>query len=230
MTNILIIEDDADIAAVARHALEREGSFEVRVCHDGISGLDEARNGRPDLILLDLNLPGMDGMDVCRRLRAEESTRDTAIIMLTARVDEADRVAGLELGADDYVGKPFSTKELVARVRAVLRRSMGAEHPTETIDSDGLRIDLAGRHVHVHGEEVELTRKEFDLLVELVRQRGRVLSRERLLETVWGYDHPGATRTVDVHVRQLRKKIGKEQAERIETVVGVGYRFRTSRS
>ncbi len=228
MTNILIIEDDVDIATVTRHALEREGTFEVRVHHDGISGLAEARKGWPDLILLDLNLPGLDGMDVCRRLRAGESTRDMAVIMLTARVDEAARVAGLELGADDYIGKPFSTKELVARVRAVLRRSLGSEFASETIESEGLRIDLAGRHVYVDDTEVELTRKEFDLLTELVRMRGRVLSRERLLGTVWGYDHPGATRTVDVHVRHLRKKIGERHAGRVETVVGVGYRFRAT--
>jgi len=223
---VLIVEDDVDIATVVRYALERNGRYSVRVEHDGAAGLSVAREQLPDLILLDLNLPGMDGMEVCRLIRADPETRDLPIIMLTARVDEGARVAGLELGADDYVSKPFSTKELVARVGAVLRRKTGSEE--ENLESGELTIDLLARRVYVSRAEVALTRKEFDLLVELVRGRGRVLSRERLLETVWGYHHAGATRTVDVHVRQLRKKLGEPVAKLIETVVGVGYRFQAA--
>ena len=223
---MLIVEDDVDIATVVRYALERNGRYSVRVEHDGAAGLSVAREQLPDLILLDLNLPGMDGMEVCRLIRADPETRDLPIIMLTARVDEGARVAGLELGADDYVSKPFSTKELVARVGAVLRRKTGSEE--ENLESGELTIDLLARRVYVSRAEVALTRKEFDLLVELVRGRGRVLSRERLLETVWGYHHAGATRTVDVHVRQLRKKLGEPVAKLIETVVGVGYRFQAA--
>jgi DNA-binding response OmpR family regulator len=146
--------------------------------------------------------------------------------MLTARVGEADRVSGLDLGADDYIPKPFSVKEVVARVRAVLRRTERAEEEDETLEDGPIRVDVAARRVLLGGAEVGLTRKEFDLLVHMIRHRGRVLTRERLLERVWGYDYPGETRTVDVHIRRLRRKLGIAAEERIETVVGVGYRFR----
>jgi DNA-binding response OmpR family regulator len=225
MTSILIIEDDADIAELVKHALTREPGFRVRVESDGEAGLARARETCPDLILLDLNLPGIDGMEVCRQLRTAASTRAIPLIMLTARVAESKRVAGLDAGADDYVGKPFSIHELVARVRALLRRSRGDGGETLLV-AGALEIDPAARRVSAHGAEVQLTRKEFDLLAELVRNRGRVLSRETLLDTVWGYQHHVTTRTVDVHVRQLRKKVGGALAEHIETVVGVGYRFR----
>jgi DNA-binding response OmpR family regulator len=227
MARILIIEDDSDIALSLKHNLEREGDYDVVVASDGMAGLRAATaTPPPDLVLLDLNLPGMDGTEICRRLRKDPATSSISVIMLTARVAESDRVGGLDLGADDYVTKPFSVKEVSARVRAVLRRiDRGGETPEELTDGP-IRADLAARRVHVAATEVALTRKEFDLLVELIRHRGRVLTRERLLERVWGYDYPGETRTVDVHIRRLRKKIGPAAEERIETVVGVGYRWK----
>jgi DNA-binding response OmpR family regulator len=228
MKRILVIEDDPDIALSVKYNLERDGEYEVVVARDGIDGMKQLAGRPADLILLDLNLPGLDGLEVCRRIRGDAATAKTPIIMLTARVEEADTIRGLELGADDYVTKPFSVKELVARVRAVLRRSERPPQDAETLTSGDLEVDLAGRRVRVGGDEVSLTRKEFDLLAHLMRNRGRVVTRQRLLERVWGYDHPGETRTVDVHVRQLRKKLGTMAADYVETVVGVGYRFRGS--
>jgi DNA-binding response OmpR family regulator len=223
---ILLIEDDADIALSLRHNLEKEKGFLVATARDGETGLRAAVESPPDLVLLDLNLPGIDGLEVCRRLRKTPGTAAIPIIMLTARVGEADRVSGLDLGADDYVPKPFSVKEVVARVRAVLRRTERSEDEDETLEDGPIRVDVPARRVLLDGGEVSLTRKEFDLLVHMIRHRGRVLTRERLLERVWGYDYPGETRTVDVHIRRLRRKLGAAAEERIETVVGVGYRFR----
>lgn len=229
MARVLIVEDDADIALSLRHNLERDGGHEVAVAADGAEGLRLAlRPPPPDLVILDLHLPGMDGTEVCRRLRKESPTASVPVIMLTARVSEADRIAGLDLGADDYVTKPFSVRELLARVRAVLRRADRGEPEREELSDGPIRLDLAARRVLVDGREVALTRKEFDLLADLLRSRGRVRTRERLLEDVWGYDDPGETRTVDVHVRRLRKKLGLAAEERIETVVGVGYRWRAA--
>jgi DNA-binding response OmpR family regulator len=227
MKRILVIEDDHDIALSLRLKLERDGGFEVVTADDGAAGLRLAVSQPPDLVLLDVNLPGMDGFEVCRQLRKEPATSATPVIMLTARIGESDRVLGLDLGADDYITKPFSPKEALARVRAVLRRFEHAASGPEALADGALRIDLGSRQVQVAGDTLSLTRKEFDLLVELVRQRGRVLTRERLLETVWGYDYPGETRTVDVHVRRLRQKLGSPADERVETVVGVGYRYRS---
>jgi DNA-binding response OmpR family regulator len=226
MDRVLIIEDDQDICLSLRYALEREKDFSVSVAHDGESGLQEAARHAPDLVLLDLNLPGMDGMDVCEQLRRSAGTATVPIIMLTARVEEADKLSGLALGADDYITKPFSVKEVVARVRAVLRRARTPLEGTQVLVRGDLELDESRRRVTVEGREVSLTRKEFDLLADLMRRPGRVSSREQLLERVWGYEHPGMTRTVDVHVRQLRKKLGERVAALIETVVGVGYRFR----
>jgi len=224
MADVLIIEDDDDIALSLKFNLEREGGYRVRTTGNGEQGLEIALQSPPDLVLLDLNLPGLDGLELCRRLRAEPSTERTPVIMITARVEEADRVRGLETGADDYVIKPFSVKEVLARVRAVLRRS--GPQPSETLTVGPLRIDLDARRVRVGDREVTLTRREFDLLADLLHNRGRVRTRERLLEQVWGYAHTGETRTVDVHIRQLRKKLGPPLDGCIETVVGVGYRFR----
>jgi two-component system phosphate regulon response regulator PhoB len=224
---ILVIEDDPDIALSLRLKLEREGGFSVATAHDGAAGLRLAVSQPPDLVLLDVNLPGMDGFEVCRHLRAEPATAATPVIMLTARISEADRVTGLDLGADDYITKPFSPKEALARVRAVLRRSERSAEGPEALVDGALRVDLAARRAAISGAPLPLTRKEFDLLVELIRQRGRVLTRDRLLETVWGYDYPGETRPVDVHVRRLRQKLGSPLDERVETVVGVGYRYRS---
>ena len=226
MKRILLVEDDPDIALSLRNKLEREGGYAVEVVADGPSGLARASAEPPELVLLDVNLPGIDGFEVCRRLRKEPETAAVPVIMLTARIGEDDRVRGLDLGADDYITKPFSPKEALARVRAVLRRSERAVAEGEALADEPLHVDLASRQVRVESREVSLTRKEFDLLVELVRQRGRVLTRERLLETVWGYDFPGETRTVDVHVRRLRQKLGAPVDARLETVVGVGYRWR----
>ena len=227
MKRILVIEDDPDIALSLRLKLERDGGFEVVTAQDGAEGLRLAVGQPPDLVLLDVNLPGMDGFDVCRHLRRDPATAATPVIMLTARIGESDRVAGLDLGVDDYITKPFSPKEALARVRAVLRRFDRAVSEPEALADGALRIDLGARQVEAAGHALALTRKEFDLLVELIRQRGRVLTRERLLETVWGYDYPGETRTVDVHVRRLRQKLGSPLDERVETVVGVGYRYRS---
>jgi DNA-binding response OmpR family regulator len=227
MKRILVIEDDPDIALSLRLKLERDGGFEVVTAHDGAEGLRSAVEHPPQLVLLDLNLPGMDGFEVCRELRRAPATASTPVIMLTARIGESDRVAGLDMGADDYITKPFSPKEALARVRAVLRRFEHATAGPEAVVDGSLRIDLGSRQVEVDGHALSLTRKEFDLLVELIRQHGRVLTRERLLETVWGYDYPGETRTVDVHVRRLRQKLGSPLDERVETVVGVGYRYRS---
>jgi two-component system alkaline phosphatase synthesis response regulator PhoP len=228
MKRILVIEDDPDIGLSVKYNLERDGDFEVTLVHDGIEGIKHTASRPPDLVLLDLNLPGLDGLEVCRRIRGDAATASVPIIMLTARVDEADTIRGLELGADDYVTKPFSVKELVARVRAVLRRTARPPQDAEVLTSGKLEVDLAGRRVRVEEREVALTRKEFDLLAHLMRNRGRVVTRQQLLERVWGYDHPGETRTVDVHVRQLRKKLGTPSGDFVETVVGVGYRFRGS--
>jgi DNA-binding response OmpR family regulator len=224
VASVLIIEDDEDIALSLKYNLERDGAFSVRTATNGESGVEQALALRPDVILLDLKLPRMDGLDVCRYLRSKEETAGVPIIMLTARVEESDKVRGLDLGADDYVTKPFSVNELLARVRAVLRRA-GAAEP-ELLAAGELQVDLAARRLSVEGREVRLTRREFDLLVDLMRNRDRVRTRERLLEAVWGYTHTAGTRTVDVHIRQLRKKLGPQASRHVETVVGVGYRFR----
>jgi DNA-binding response OmpR family regulator len=226
MNRILIIEDDRDICLSLRYALEKEGDFSVSAAHDGESGVREAARHMPDIVLLDLNLPGMDGMAVCEQLRRSRATATVPIIMLTARIEEADKVSGLALGADDYITKPFSVKEVVARIRAVLRRARTPLEGPRVLVRGTLELDEARRRVTLDGDEIAFTRKEFDLLADLMRRPGRVSSREQLLERVWGYDHPGMTRTVDVHVRQLRKKLGEPAAALIETVVGVGYRFR----
>ena len=226
MKRILLIEDDADIALSLRYNLEKDGAFEVATFRDGEAGLKAALDRVPDLVLLDLNLPGMDGLEVCRRLRASKPTSEIAIIMITARAEESQRVNGLDEGADDYITKPFSLREVQARVRAVLRRAgLDAAERGSLLDPP-LALDLEARRVSVEGRDVVLTRREFDLLADLLRHRGRVRTRERLLEQVWGYDYPGETRTVDVHVRRLRQKLGPEIEPRLETVVGVGYRWR----
>jgi two-component system response regulator RegX3 len=226
MSRILIIEDEPDIAQSLKYSIEREEGFVVRVAPDGERGLSEAQRDPPDLVLLDLSLPGTDGMEVCRALRRGRLTSTVPVIMLTARVEERDKIAGLEVGADDYVTKPFSNKEVVARIRAVLRRARTPLEQPSVLVRGELTIDEAHRRVTVGDVDVALTRKEFDLLAELCRRPGIVWTREQLLARTWGYDHPGPTRTVDVHVRQLRKKLGLAIAARIETVVGVGYRFR----
>ena len=221
--HILIIEDDPDIAESLVYNLKREG-YAATVAQSGEQGLRLALNEKqpPSVILLDIMLPGMTGMELCRRLRKETLTAKTPIIMLTAKAAEADRIAGLDLGADDYIVKPFSVRELIARVRAVLRRT--ADTTPETFTEGALNIDFTDMRVTCAGEEVKLTRKEFALLAYLVKSSGRVAAREQLLDNIWGYSYFGDTRTLDVHIRRLRQKLG-ECGNCIETVVGVGYRF-----
>ena len=220
---VLIVEDDPDIAESLRYNLERDG-LEARVAETGEKGLTAALDSKnpPALIILDLMLPGMSGTELCRRLRREPATRRTPIIMLTARTTESDRIAGLDLGADDYITKPFSVRELMARVRAVFRRV--DEHASDHYEDNRLKIDFANMHVTCDGEQIKLTRKEFALLSMLARSAGRVATRQRLLDDVWGHQYYGDTRTLDVHIRRLRQKLGP-CGESIETVVGVGYRF-----
>jgi two-component system, OmpR family, phosphate regulon response regulator PhoB len=222
---VLIIEDEPDIRGLLAFHLEREG-YVVTKSSNGAQGLHLARSAPPDLILLDLMLPEMDGLEVCRRLRQDPVTQAVPLVMLTARGDEVDRVLGLELGADDYVVKPFSPREVVARVRAVLRRSRPAAAGSTPVRVGPLQIDAAAHIVTVDGVAIHLTRREFDLLRALVEARGRVLSREFLLDHVWGYTAAGEieSRTVDVHVRRLRQKLGPF-GRRIGTVTGVGYRL-----
>ncbi|HEV2863301.1 MAG TPA: response regulator transcription factor [Pyrinomonadaceae bacterium] len=220
---VLIVEDEPDIAEGLRYNLEREGLRAV-VAGTGEKGLELAldKNNPPALILLDLMLPGMSGTELCRRLRREPQTRRTPIIMLTAKGSEAERVAGLELGADDYVTKPFSVREVVARVRAVLRRA--DDSADARYEDESLRVHFDDMHVVCEGAEVKLTRKEFALLAALARRPGKVATRQHLLDDVWGQQYYGDTRTLDVHIRRLRAKLGP-CGDSIETVVGVGYRF-----
>jgi two-component system, OmpR family, phosphate regulon response regulator PhoB len=221
---VLIVEDEPDIRELLAFHLEREG-YHVTRSRTGADALRQVRARPPDLILLDLMLPELGGLDVCRRLRQDPRTASVPIVMLTARGEEVDRILGLELGADDYVVKPFSPKEVVARVRAVLRRA-GARDGAAPVVSGRLVIDPDRHTVQVDAAAIELTPKEFDLLRALAEARGRVLSREFLLDRVWGYASAGEieSRTVDVHVRRLRMKLGDE-GQRITTVKGVGYRL-----
>lgn len=220
---ILIVEDDADIAESLNYNLKREG-FRPIVAESGEKGLRLAldEKQRPSLIILDLMLPGMTGLELCRRLRRESLTEKTPIIMLTAKAAEGDRVLGLETGADDYVVKPFSIKEVTARIRAVLRRVETDESPTYS--DEKLTVDFGDMRVTCVDSPVRLTRKEFALLEHLIKNTGRVASRQQLLDNVWGYSYFGDTRTLDVHIRRLRQKLD-ECGGCIETVVGVGYRF-----
>jgi two-component system OmpR family response regulator len=216
---ILVVEDERPIAELVRMYLQRDG-FGVQIESDGLAGLAAARRLRPAACILDIALPGLEGTEICRRLRAEDIW--TPIIFLTARDDEVDRVVGLELGADDYLTKPFSPRELVARVRAVLRRSAGTPEPDRARTVGPVRIDPASRSCTVSGHPVQLTSTEFDLLMHLMNRPGRVYTRDELLSTVWGYAAHGGTRTVDVHVAQVRGKLG-DAAGVIRTVRGVGY-------
>jgi DNA-binding response OmpR family regulator len=221
--SILIIEDDADIAESLHYNLKREG-FRPTVAESGEKGLRLALAEKtpPSLLILDLMLPGMSGMELCRRLRREGATAKTPIIMLTAKAAEGDKIMGLEAGADDYIVKPFSIKEVIARVRAVLRRSETEERPR--YEDEKLSVDFADMRVICEGDGVKLTRKEFALLEHLIKNSGRVASRQQLLDNVWGYSYFGDTRTLDVHIRRLRQKLDS-CGGCIETVVGVGYRF-----
>jgi len=223
MNTILVVDDEKRIAALVRDYLVAAG-FRVLLAHDGHMAMAQFRREHPDLVVLDLNLPGMDGIDVARTIRQQANT---PIIMLTARVEETDRIVGLELGADDYVTKPFSPRELVARVRAVLRRTHGAQPTAAIVRVGDLEIDPEKRSVSINGTAVPLTTTEFDLLLVLARSPGRVFSRMELLDRVQGVAFEGYERTVDVHIKNLRKKIepNPRKPRYILTVYGVGYRF-----
>ncbi|MBX5455948.1 MAG: response regulator transcription factor [Thermogemmatispora sp.] len=243
---ILVVDDEEVLVEAIAYSLEQEG-YQVLTALDGRAALELARRERPQLIILDIMLPEIDGLEVCRQLRREPATATTPIMLLTARGEEIDRVVGLEVGADDYVTKPFGRRELLARVRALLRR---AAYPVTQAPPEGgsmtqeaaaqsrrsareliagpVRIDLPGRRVWCRDQEIEMQPKQFDLLVYLVRNRGTVLTRDQLLHHVWGYDYAGDTRTVDVHIRWLREKLEEDPAspKLIQTVRGVGYVFR----
>jgi DNA-binding response OmpR family regulator len=228
--HILVVEDDPDISQLLEINL-KDIAFQVDVVNNGVDGLNRASNHDYQLIVLDLMLPGMDGLELCRRLRSQSV--NIPVLMLTARSSELDRVLGLELGADDYLTKPFSIKELQARVKAILRRvelsaKQLASNPDEKIEVQSMVIDVSGRNVFIDHQPIELTAKEFDLLLYFARNPGRVYSRGQLLDYVWGYSHSGYEHTVNSHINRLRKKIEKnpEQSQYIETVWGVGYRFR----
>ncbi len=220
---VLLVEDDSTMRKTLVYNLEKEG-YTVVQTGDGPEALELAREHTPDLVVLDIMLPNLDGLSICRILRNES---DVPIVMLTARDSEVDRIVGLEIGADDYIVKPFSLGEFLARVRAVLRRAPSTHAVTDQLESSDLKLDLIGRKATRDTEELRLTHKEFDLLAMLMRNKGAVLSRDLLLERVWGYEYSGETKTVDVHVRWLREKIEDDpsQPRRIVTVRGVGYRF-----
>lgn len=223
--SILIVEDDTDIQQLLAFNFETAG-FETLTASDGREGLDKARRHAPSLVILDLMLPGMDGFEVCKSLKRDAATARTPVIMLTARGEEVDRIVGLELGADDYVVKPFSFRELLLRVKAVLRRvSPESQSQRSMLERDGLSVDLEAHKVLADGREVVLTATEFKLLADLFSTSGRVRTRDQLLTSVWGYEFEGYARTVDTHIRRLRQKLG-DHAELIETVRGVGYRFK----
>jgi two-component system response regulator RegX3 len=227
MPKILLVEDERSIAEGLKISLEAEG-FQVAWAKDGTEALGTWERTRPDLIVLDLMLPGVSGTEVCRTIRARS---DVPIIMLTARDTEVDRVVGLEIGADDYLTKPFSTRELIARIRAILRRAPMGGMPTAVeelpIEANGVRVDRSRHEVTVDGRQVELPPKEFELLAVLVEYAGRVLTRDQLIDEVWGPDYVGDTKTLDVHIRRLRGRIETDPTDphRIRTVRGVGYRF-----
>jgi two-component system, OmpR family, alkaline phosphatase synthesis response regulator PhoP len=226
-TRILVVEDDQDIAALIKYTLEKGGDIHAHLVHSGDAALKAVAEDIPDLMVLDLNLPVLSGLEVCRIVRANPKTAGLPIVVVTARSGESDRIAGLELGADDYMVKPFSARELAARVRAVLRRgpTPAARHAVPPIyRGEHLVADFDAVHVAVDGEPVRLTRRELDLLRHFVENRNRVISRDRLLERVWGYDRYVETRSVDVHVGRLRGKL-RAAGRQIETIVGLGYRF-----
>ena len=222
---ILIVEDEKDIVKMLDYNLKKEG-YKILVAHDGEDALDMANTKLPDLILLDLMLPGVDGLEVCKELKSERKTASIPVIMLTAKSQESDKIVGLELGADDYVTKPFSPRELIARIKAVLRRGKENDKLPEILKIGVLTMDFSKIALTVQDKLVELTSKEFELLKTLIKAKGRVLSRDFLLDNIWGFDHAMEiqTRTVDVHVRTLRKKL-KSAAKYIVTVKNYGYRF-----
>ena len=220
---VLVVDDEPDVLDLLAFNLQKAG-FKTTRATDGAAALQKTRDQLPSLVVLDLMLPQVEGTEVCRQLRADPKTAHIPIIMLTAKAEELDRVIGFELGADDYVVKPFSPRELVLRVKTILRRAHGKATPAEVLKANDLVVDLAKHEVTLKGKPVDLTATEFKLLATLLERRGRVQTRDRLLNDVWGYEGDIDTRTVDTHMRRLREKLGKA-ADVIKTVRGVGYRF-----
>lgn len=237
MPKILVVDDEESIVELIKFSLEREG-YEVITARDGLTALERARAEQPELVVLDVMLPGKNGLDVCRALGQESATRHIPVIMVSARSEEVDRILGLEMGADDYISKPFSPRELAARVKARLRRKSGEEKNEPAKEESGkikrgkLVIDQERFSVMIDGVKQDFTLKEFELLRFLARHQGKVFSRDFLLEKVWGYDYVGDSRTVDVHIRHIRQKLEVEPglSQSIETVRGVGYRFREAKA
>ncbi|MDA0709460.1 MAG: response regulator transcription factor [bacterium] len=231
MDKVLIVEDEPDILELVRYNLAQAG-FEVKALKEGEYVQKQVAENRPDLVILDLMLPGIDGLEVCKRLKQDPATREIPILMLTARKDEIDRIVGLELGADDYVVKPFSPRELILRIRAILRRNDPMEYrqigEEETLTVGPLTVNKAAYQALVRNVPLDLTSTEFKLLLTLMERKGRVQTRDDLLNTVWGYEYSGYGRTVDTHVRRLREKLG-EASDMVETVRGVGYRMRAGK-
>lgn len=223
---VLIVDDEEHIVELLQFNLVNAG-YKVITANNGLDALKKVKENKPDLLLLDLMLPGMDGLDVCKEIKRDKETSKTSIIMLTAKSEELDKILGLELGADDYITKPFSIRELLARVKAVLRRSNSDEISEEIYELGRLKVDFERHEVLINNEKVELTLKEFELLEILIKNKGKILRRETLLDKVWGYEYIGETRTVDVHIRHLRKKIEDDDKnpKYIETIRGIGYRF-----
>ncbi|HEV2907945.1 MAG TPA: response regulator transcription factor [Candidatus Eremiobacteraceae bacterium] len=220
----LVVDDEPNIAALLKDALAAEG-FDVAIAVDGMAALRRARAHAPDLVVLDIGLPGLDGFEVCKALRKESRA---PIVVVSARGDEVDRIVGLELGADDYLVKPFSTRELIARVRAVMRRTGQAPpSPGQRYTAGAVSLDADRREVAIDGKPVKLKPREFDLLWLLVRNQGRVFTRDQIIETIWGFDYEGDPRTVDVHIRRLRRALGERASApaHLQTVHGVGYKF-----
>lgn len=223
---ILVVDDEEHIVELISYNLTSSG-YDVITANNGLDALKLAKKERPNLILLDLMIPGLDGFDVCKSIRNDSEIMDTSIIMLTAKGEELDKILGLELGADDYITKPFSVRELLARIKAILRRSKPVEKNYEVFKASGICINFNRREVIVGDNKIDLTLKEFELLEILIKNRGKILTREVLLDKIWGYEYVGETRTVDVHIRYLRKKIevDDKSPKFIETIRGVGYRF-----
>ncbi|EOR27375.1 alkaline phosphatase synthesis transcriptional regulatory proteinphoP [Clostridium sartagoforme AAU1] len=223
---ILVVDDEDHIVELISYNLTNSG-YKVITANNGIDAVRIAREEKPNLMLLDLMIPGLDGFDVCKSIRNDNETKDISVIMLTAKGEELDKILGLELGADDYITKPFSIRELLARIKAVLRRIKSVEGSEEVYKSNGILINFDRRDVFIFDKKIDLTLKEFELLEILVKNRGKILTRETLLDKIWGYEYVGETRTVDVHIRYLRKKVEEDDKnpKLIETIRGVGYRF-----
>ena len=223
---ILVVDDEDHIVELISYNLINSG-YTVLTANNGLDAVSIIKNERPNLVLLDLMLPGLDGFDVCKAIRSEAETKDISIIMLTAKGEELDKILGLELGADDYITKPFSIRELLARIKAILRRTKYSSANEEIFKTNEIYINFERREVSILDNKIDLTLKEFELLEILVKNRGKILTRETLLDKIWGYEYVGETRTVDVHIRYLRKKIevDDKNPKFIETIRGVGYRF-----